>query len=406
MANNVNQKVNALLDVLNSDEGISLLIQALGDSVREVRETAHWLLTESQNEAAEQALRRYPYAQMQLLHTITGRGWGTNYFAISTSRKVLLSNCYSKPTMGYALATIHVWNLQTGELTDTLYATHRHLDTGQDGQMIVTSFQHVINVWKNWQMGHRPLEIYGSIHISSLAVSHDGSIVVCGELRQGPLDQMQITVWNLRECQVSFDPNKRIKKSKLQKISSGTEPGLQAVKPTYSLQWQPIRISSCILTVMISPDNSLLLSQDNDRHDHHRLWNLQTGELMRVFETSPNWLADAIANTSDGRCIVSGIRDKSVKVWDLNTDQVIYSFPGYYPVPGCSPTAMTPDGKVLAYCNDANEIVLWELEVNQRICTLPENSSPIRAICLSSDREWIVTYDAEQTIRIYGLLDE
>ncbi|MBF2026284.1 MAG: hypothetical protein IGS48_05895 [Oscillatoriales cyanobacterium C42_A2020_001] len=110
--------------------------------------------------------------------------------------------------------------------------------------------------------------------------------------------------------------------------------------------------------------------------------------------------ADAIANTSDERCIVSGMRDRSVKVWDLNTDQILYSFPGY------APTAMTPDGKVLAYCNETNEIVLWDLEVNQEIRTLPKNSSSIRAICLSSDREWVVSYDANQTIKIYGLLEK
>ena len=92
--------------------------------------------------------------------------------------------------------------------------------------------------------------------------------------------------------------------------------------------------------------------------------------------------------------------DISVIVWDINTDQIIYSFLG------CSPTAMTPDGKVLAYCDNTNNIVLWELDINQKICTLSGNRSPIQAICLSSNREWVVSYDADQTIKIYGLLEE
>jgi hypothetical protein len=405
VSNDVTPKIDALLDAFDSDEGINLMIQALGDPVREVRETAHWLLTETNSEAAEQALRSYPYAQMQLLHTITGSGWGENYFAISTDKKALLSNCHSEPS-GYAIATVNVWSLQTGELTDTLYVRHEHLGIGQDGQIIVTSFQHIIDVWKNWEMGHRSSQIFGWIDIGSLAVSNDGSIVTCGERRPRPESLGQITVWDWQKCQVSFDSNQRIKKSKLQKILSGTHLDSQAVQPTHILQWQPIRSSSRLLTLMISPDNSLLLSQDNDRLDRHRLWNLQTGELIRVFETSPYWFADAIANTSSGNCIVSGIRDNSIKVWDLNTDQVIYSFPGYHPVSERSPTAMTPDGRVLAYCNETNGIVLWNLEVNQEIHTLPENSSPIRAICLSSDREWVVSYDADQTIKIYGLLEE
>lgn len=396
-------RIDALLDAFDSDEGIDLIIKALADPVREIREVAYWLLTESKNEAAKQALRSYPYAQMQLLHTIVGYSLKkTSYFAISTDKKVLLSDCHSEDTMGYALKTLNIWDLQTGELRDTLYTTHEHIGTGQNGHIIVSSFQHIISVWKNWEMEQRPLQIYGWIDIGSLAVSADGSIVACGELKR-PSPLGQIDVWDLRECQVSFDPSKKIKKSKLQKILSGTHPDSQGVQPTRRIQWQASGSLSCILRVMISPDNSLLLSQDEYRRgDFHRLWNLQTGELIRVFETSPYWLADAIANTSDGRCIISGIRDKSVKVWDLNTDQVIYSFSDYC-LSGCSPTAMTPDGKVLAYCNEAHEIVLWDLEFNQEIRTLPGNTSPIRSICLSCDREWIVSYDTDQTIKIYGL---
>ena len=67
---------------------------------------------------------------------------------------------------------------------------------------------------------------------------------------------------------------------------------------------------------------------------------------------------------------------------------------------------MTPDGKVLAYCDNTNNIVLWDLDINQKICTLSGNRSPIQAICLSSNREWVVSYDADQTIKIYGLLEE
>jgi len=218
-----------------------------------------------------------------------------------------------------------------------------------------------------------------AIDIASLAVSNDGSIVAGGGYQRDARSELlgQIAVWDLH-----------------------------ADRLIHRLEWKPTRYTSYPLSVMISPDVSLLLSQDNNRYDRHRLWSLETGELIRVFERSPYWFADAIANTPDGSCIVSGIRDKEVKVWDLKTDRVVYSFLSYHPAPGRSPTAMTSDGKVLAYCNDANEIVLWDIEVNQKIRTLPGNTSLIRAICLSSDREWVVSYDADQTINIYGLLNE
>ncbi len=94
MAIDVNRRINILLDAFDSGEGIESLVQALGDSVCEVRETAYWLLTETKTHAAEQALRSYPYAQMQLLHTIAGSSERKpDYFAIDTDKKALLSNC-------------------------------------------------------------------------------------------------------------------------------------------------------------------------------------------------------------------------------------------------------------------------------------------------------------------------
>lgn len=244
------------------------------------------------------------------------------------------------------------------------------------GKYIVTSFQPFVTVHQDWYMN--PQRRGRLLHeqptdIASLAVSNNGSIVAGGGYQHDVQSQFlgRIAVWDLH-----------------------------ADRLIHLLEWKATRYTSRPLPMMISPDASLLLSQDNDRLDCHRLWSLQTGELLRVFETSPTWLADAIANTSNGGCIASGMRDNSIKVWDLNTDQILYAFPG------CPPTAMTPDGKVLAYCNETNEIVLWDLEVNQEIRTLPENSSSIRAICLSSDREWVVSYDANQTIKIYGLLEK
>jgi hypothetical protein len=192
VADNVNQKVNALLNALNSDEGINVIIQALRDPVREVRNTAYWLLTETKNEAATKALRCYPYAQMQLLHIIEGYSpRQTGYFAISTDRKVLLSNCHSEMTMGYALATINIWNLQTGKSTDTQYVTHEYMGTGQDGRISVSSFQHIVTVVENWDrkspLRHNTLRgsIEQAIDISSLAVSDDGSIVAGGGYQYG-----------------------------------------------------------------------------------------------------------------------------------------------------------------------------------------------------------------------------
>jgi WD40 repeat protein len=179
---------------------------------------------------------------------------------------------------------------------------------------------------------------------------------------------------------------------------------IQAEKIIHRLEWKPIRETSSISSLTISPDGTILLSQDTPffkyRGDCNRLWNLQTGELIREFETSAQWIANEIATTPEGIYLASGIRDNVVTVWNVMTDEIIYSFPS------CSPTAMTPDGKVFAYCNDTNSIVLLDLDTGQKICSIQGSTSLIKVICLSSDREWVVSYDADEVIKIYGLPDE
>lgn len=91
------------------------------------------------------------------------------------------------------------------------------------------------------------------------------------------------------------------------------------------------------------------------------------------------------------------INSGKVKVWDLYTNEVIYSLPGY------SPSAMTPDGKVLICCSEGNGILVWDLEFNQEICTFQGHTSPIWEIALSPNREWIASYGTDQTIKIWGI---
>ncbi len=391
----MNRRLDALIYAFESGEDIDLLIEALSAQSREVRELGRWLLSETQLEEARQALRAYlPYSRMKCLHEIKGQNKvEPNYFAISSDQKVLLSNCYSDTGKYDAYTDINIWDLQTGKLVDRLYSLHEHMATDQSGTIILSGFLNRLEVLENWRgkLTYRMLsprlahdEAYEYLRkasfseIGSLVVSRDGSVAVYGPY--GHSWDGNIVVWDLR-----------------------------AEKIIHLLQWQTSGGgTSQISALMISPDGTILLSQDSRRGRHNRkgipcppdlnkLWNVQTGELIREFETSAHWVAHEIATTLERRYFASGIRDNSVKVWNIETDEIIYSFPE------CSHTTMTPDGKVLAYSDDINNIKLRDLDTNQQICSLLGGASPIKAICLSSDREWVASYGADATIRIYGL---
>ena len=81
-----------------------------------------------------------------------------------------------------------------------------------------------------------------------------------------------------------------------------------------------------------------MLSQTlHTRYDSHRLWDLRTGEIIRVFDTSSFWLAKFLAINPNGQALARGRRLGKVQVWNLYTDEIICS------AAWNSPTAMTTD---------------------------------------------------------------
>lgn len=89
----------------------------------------------------------------------------------------------------------------------------------------------------------------------------------------------------------------------------------------YRLQGHTSRVTSLLL----SPDETLLLSQGRARqNDSHHLWDTQTWELLRTYETSSEWVADCLATRPDGQVLASGDRASAASVWNLRTDEVLY----------------------------------------------------------------------------------
>ena len=59
-----------------------------------------------------------------------------------------------------------------------------------------------------------------------------------------------------------------------------------------------------------------------------RLWDLQTGQLLRTFAGHTEGVS-AVSVSSDGRHALSGSRDRTLKLWDLATGQVLHTLAGH-----------------------------------------------------------------------------
>jgi WD40 repeat protein len=149
-------------------------------------------------------------------------------------------------------------------------------------------------------------------------------------------------------------------------------------------------------SLLFSPDETLLLSQGFNRYkDPHRLWDMQTWELIRTYTTSDARVVDCLATLANGQVLASGSRNEAVTVWDVRTDEMLCVLPGK------RPTVMSADGCLLVCRGQLGGLLVWDLTVNQEICTLAKSFNNIEPLLLSRDHQLLVTR-IESIIQIWA----
>ncbi len=78
--------------------------------------------------------------------------------------------------------------------------------------------------------------------------------------------------------------------------------------------------------VAVSPDGRFIVSGSGDRTV--KVWEAATGRLLRSLEGHKDDMT-AVAVSPDGRFIVSGSDDRTVKVWEAKTGRLLRSLEGH-----------------------------------------------------------------------------
>lgn len=277
----------------------------------------------------------------QLLRSLTGH--------TESVRAVTVTPDGSKVVSGSADKTMKIWDIQTGQLLLSSGGHTREVTAvavTQDGGKVASGSSDATIRLYDEQTGQFLRKLMGK-NVTSLAVTPDVNTIVSGA------EDGNIRIWD---------------------ISTG--------KLLHTLPESDYGVNS----VVVTPDGRKIVSGGLRGIVH--LWDIQTGQLVRTL-TRPSGqsmrtlfedIIKCVAVTPDGRTIVSGANDGTIKMWDMQTGQWLGILPG--DSKEVMSMAVTPDGSRIVV-GTRKGLTLWYL-INWSALTLDQ--ALLLAACGLSDQ--------------------
>jgi WD40 repeat protein len=158
--------------------------------------------------------------------------------------------------------------------------------------------------------------------------------------------------------------------------------------------------SDWVYSVAYSPDGRRLVSGAHD--NTIKIWDAETGALIRTFSGHNGWVL-SVAYSPNGRWLASsGTDDKTIKIWDAETGALIRTLSGHTRETVRS-VVFSPDGRRLASSGAAdNTVKIWDAETGALIRTLSGHTSVVYFVAFSPNGRQLASAARDETVKIWN----
>ncbi|OKH52635.1 beta-propeller domain-containing protein [Scytonema sp. HK-05] len=124
------------------------------------------------------------------------------------------------------------------------------------------------------------------------------------------------------------------------------------------------------------------------------------GRLLRTFNGHSHSV-QAVAVTTDGKKVISGSRDNTLKVWSLETGEELLTFTGHSH--WVQAVAVTTDGKKVISGSSDNTLKVWSLETGEQLLTFTGHSDWVQAVAVTTDGKNVISGSYDNTLKVWSL---
>ncbi|ETO18853.1 hypothetical protein RFI_18389, partial [Reticulomyxa filosa] len=156
--------------------------------------------------------------------------------------------------------------------------------------------------------------------------------------------------------------------------------------------------SGNVNSVRFSPDGRKIVSGSKDKTI--RLWDLSSGKQIQSLKCHTNYVC-FVHFSHDGNMIASGSGDKTIQLWDASSGKQIQSLKGHSDF--VISVQFLPNDSMIVSGSCDNTIRLWDVSSGKQLQSLEGHTNHVNSVQFSSNGNIIVSSSDDHTIRLYDI---